>query len=72
LDIFFNATIQPQGQLPTHLFATLTGTAVEFRQLSDALDKAILGGPQVIVFCASNGVKTRMIVDRQGPAEQSQ
>ena len=46
------------------------GTAAEFTQLRDALDKALVGGPQVVEARTSIGTDIRILVDRLGMAVQ--
>lgn len=68
MDIFSVAPTSTASEAPKKVFITLNGTAAEFAQLRDALDKALVGGPQVMEARTSIGTDVRIVVDRLGTA----
>ena len=66
MDIFSVAPQTSPAEAPKKVFITLNGTAAEFTQLRDALEKALSGGPQVVEARTSIGTDIRLVVDRLG------
>lgn len=66
MDIFTTAPTLSPTEAPKMVYITLNGTAVEFTDLRDAIDRAIAGNPQVLKARTSVGVEIRMVIDRLG------
>jgi hypothetical protein len=61
----------PGTQQPVQVYVTINGTAQELQALGMAIEKALVGSPQVIETTTLTKVPVRILVDRLGsPAPQ--
>jgi len=58
---------QPNSQQAIQVYVTINGTAQELQALAMAIDKALIGTPQIVEAKTLAQIPVRVLVDRLGP-----